>query len=151
MFERILVPLDGSRFGSMAVQYATEIAQRYGAEVILMNAVVPAPIAPGMVEVSVRSARLEDEHGILKVKRYLQRKTLEVTKQGVSCSYRLLIGQPVRSILHSCHKERADLVVMSTRGKGGLKRAVLGSVADQVTRESKIPVLLVQRGRRRAG
>ena len=151
MFERILVPLDGSRFGSMAVSYAVEIAERFGAEVILMSAAVPTPVEPVGVGITVRTARLEDRRHFRRATRYLQRKALGVRKQGIACSHHVVMGQPVRSILQTCRRRGADLIVMATHGRGGLKRAVLGSVADQVARESRTPVLLVQRGRRSSG
>lgn len=158
MFKRILVPLDGSRFSSTALKYAVDIGQRYDADIILMQAVVPAtpaavPATPEgtmstvVVAVTVEAARLEDGRNIAKAKRYLQRKTREVAGKGLKCSYRLQKGDPGKSILRLCRAEGADVIVMSSHGKGGLKRAFMGSVSDEVVRQSRVPVLIIRPAR----
>ena len=86
MFKRILVPLDGSRFGSRALQYATEVAQHFGAEVVLMQVVKPTTpvatttgMAPGMespatAELAAQAALEEDKRNSTRAKRYLSGK-----------------------------------------------------------------------------
>jgi len=159
MFKRILVPLDGSRFSSSALRYAIGIAQRFNAQIILIEAVKPvtpsavpaeaeATTVPVVTEVAVQAARLEEKRSVTKTKRYLQRKVRDVTKRGIKCSYRIEMENPAESILKTCRKEGVKLIIMSTHGKGGLKRAILGSVADEVTRKSRVPVMLIRQGTR---
>jgi nucleotide-binding universal stress UspA family protein len=86
MFKRILVPLDGSRFGARALRYATEVAQRFGAEVILMRVIVPATIVltpagvlPGMggtvaPETAAQATLEEEKRSVARAKRYLSGK-----------------------------------------------------------------------------
>lgn len=159
MFKRILVPLDGSRFSSTALKYAVDVAEHYKAQIILMQAVVPATptavpatpvgtLSPVTAELAVQSARLEDRENASKAKRYLQRKAREVSRRGIECSYRITRGDPARSIIRLCRQEKVNLVTLSSHSKGGLKRAILGSVTDQLVRESKVPVLLIRPGRR---
>ena len=158
MFKRILVPLDGSRFSSTALKYAVDVAQRYSADIILAQVVVRAtpaviPATPegamstAVLESAVEAARLEDTRNTVKAKRYLQRKGREVTEKRLECSYRVQKGDPARTILELCRKEGADLVVMASHGKGGLKRAFMGSVSDEVVRQSRVPVLIVRPAR----
>ena len=155
MFKKILVPLDGSRFSSQALRYAVDLAQRYGASVMLVEAVIPATptaipsAAEGAfsgvtAEMAIRAAQLEECSNTSKVGRYLRRKVREIEKLGVPCSMRIVRGSPARCIVATARRENADLVVMTTHGKGGLKRAIVGSVADEVVRESRTPVLLIR-------
>lgn len=160
MFERIFVPLDGSRFGSSALKYATAVAQCFGAQVVLVQAVKPAipsmalatpegMVSPYTAGIAVQGAREQDRRNVAKARRYLRRKARELRNTGMACSFSIPIGEPAQSILKVCHKGRADLIIMSTHGKAGLKRVILGSVADEVSRKSRVAVLLVpQKGRR---
>ncbi|HEY92485.1 MAG TPA: universal stress protein [Dehalococcoidia bacterium] len=59
-------------------------------------------------------------------------------------SYDVVIGDPAQSIMEFDKKERMDLIVMSTHGKSGLKRAIMGRVADAVIRDSGKPVLVIR-------
>ena len=59
------------------------------------------------------------------------------------------MGTPAKSIIEFCQKEGVDLVVMTTHGRNGLKRAFVGSIADEVIRESGVPVLVIRPQRRR--
>jgi nucleotide-binding universal stress UspA family protein len=156
MFKRILVPLDGSRFGSRAIQYATDVAQRFAAEVILMQVVKPTTLVPattGMApgieglapaEITVQAALEEDKRNAAYAKRYLSGKAREIRSQGIKVKYEVIIGEPAQSIKKFAQKGHIDLVVMTTHGKSGLKRAIMGSVADAVIRESGKPVLVVR-------
>ncbi len=156
MFKRILVPLDGSRFSSSAVKYAVEVSKHFKADIIFMQAVTPAtpyvatPITPiGTISstaanLAAEATRLTDRENVSKAKRYLQRKFRETTSKGLKCSYKVTIGDPTESIMSLCHNEGVDLVVMSSHGKGRLKRAIAGSVADKLTRESRVPILLIR-------
>jgi len=156
MFKRLLVPLDGSRFGSRALQYATEVAQRFDAEVIVMQVVKPATpmpattgMAPGMespttAELTVQAALDEDKRNTARAKRYLGGKVRAIKSQGIKGSYRVAVGDPAESIIEFSQKDHVDMVIMTTHGKSRLKRAIMGSVADAVIRESGKPVLVVR-------
>lgn len=156
MFKRILVPLDSSRFSSQAIRYATKVAQRFDAEVILVQAIHPATLMPVMTEdlttvespatakMAIEAAFSEDNRHITRAKRYLSRKIGGIRSHGIKGSYHVIIGDPPESIMEFAWKEHIDLVVMTTHGKGGLKRAIMGSVADAVIRKSGKPVLVVR-------
>jgi nucleotide-binding universal stress UspA family protein len=153
MFERIVVPLDGSRFSATALNYATEIAKQFGSEVILIHVVIPAnPMiwaspsgvaSPKATEIAIEAAQLRDKENAQRARRYLKRKLRQVAAQGIKTSLHVSIGSPAKSIIEFCEKERVNLVVMTTSGKSGIKRAILGSVADELIREPGIPVLAI--------
>jgi len=154
MFKRLLVPIDGSRFGLRALRYATEVARRFEAEVMLLQVIKPTtPVIadgpPGVgspvgSEIAMQAAAEEDESNAARAKRYLNGKVRGVKSQGMVGSYSVIVGDPSRSIIAFAQKERIDLIVMSTHGKSGLKRAIMGSVADAVIRESGKPVLVIR-------
>jgi len=154
MFKRLLVPLDGSRFGSRALRYATEVAQRFGAEVILIRVIRPTtPVivvgahnvaSPAESEIAVQAAFEADKRNATRAKRYLSDKIRAIKPRHIKASYQVAIGDPAQSIIEFSKKKNIDLVVMTTHGKSGLKRAVIGSIADVVIRESGKPVLVIR-------
>jgi nucleotide-binding universal stress UspA family protein len=156
MFKRLLVPLDRSRFGSRAVRYAVEIAKRFGSEVILLHVIQSAvriPSTTGMApyvqnpasaEITVQAAIEVDKRNATRAKRYLSSKVRAIKSQDVKAKYQVVVGDPAQSIIEFTEKGKMDLVVMTTHGRSGLKRAVMGSVADAVIRNSGKPVLTVR-------
>lgn len=154
MFKRLLVPLDGSRFGSRALRYATEVAQRFGAEVILIRVIRPTtPViaagthgvaSPAESEIAVQAALEANKRNAARAKRYLRDKVRAIRSRHTKASYQVAIGDPAQSIMEFSKKENIDLVVMTTHGKSGLKRAIMGSIADVVIRESGKPVLVIR-------
>jgi nucleotide-binding universal stress UspA family protein len=154
MFKRLLVPLDGSRFGSRALRYATEVAQRFGAEVILIRVIRPTtPViaagahgvaSPAESEIAVQAALEADKRNAARAKRYLRDKVRSIRSRHTKASYQVAIGDPAQSIMEFSKKENIDLVVMTTHGKSGLKRAIMGSIADVVIRKSGKPVLVIR-------
>jgi nucleotide-binding universal stress UspA family protein len=156
MIKRILVPLDGSRFGSRALKYAREISQKFGAEVVLLQVVQPATpmpatssiapdlASPAATRIAVKIAMDEDKRNVAEAKKYLGRKAREMESGATEISSQVIIGDPAQAIMKAARKERADLIVMTTHGKSGIRRAILGSVADEVIRNSRKPVLVIR-------
>lgn len=156
MFKRILVPLDGSRFASRSLKYAQELAQPLKAEVILLQVVKPAiPVAgasgveagmqsPSSARIAVEIALNEDKRNVSHAGRYLSRKSRELKAQGIQASHKVVVGDPAETIMAYAKKAKADLIIMTTHGKSGIIRAVMGSVADEVVRKSGKPVLVAR-------
>jgi nucleotide-binding universal stress UspA family protein len=160
MFKCILVPLDGSRLSGQALSYAIDIAKRYQSKVIAMRVVPPATVVPSSTateigidpaaaRIAVQSARIQDRANVVRTRKYLQRKLRAITGKGVEGAYHIAVGEAGKSIIRYSAEARVDLIVMMTSGRGGLKRAILGSVADEVSRKAGVPVLLVPKRRRR--
>ncbi|MFC1953854.1 universal stress protein [Chloroflexota bacterium] len=155
MFKHILVPLDSSRFSSRALRYAIEIAQRFDAEVTLMQVVKPAtPVitttvmgtgieSPTTAKLTARASFAEDKRNMTRAKRYLSRKVREIKSQGIKGTYRVEVGETAQSIMRFAQEDHMDIVIMTTRGKGGLKRVIMGSVTDEVVRGLGKPVLVI--------
>jgi nucleotide-binding universal stress UspA family protein len=141
----IVVPLDGSPFAEHALGYAAAIARATGARLrlVLVHQLREAPIGPegaqlyAQIEVALRKS----ERSYLRelARRLRERSKLEVTVVSPD-------GPVTPALLRYLDESDPDLVVMSTHGRGAAGRALLGSVADRVVREAKVPVLLVRPG-----
>ena len=154
MFSKILVPLDGSKFASRALDIAYEVADHFKAELILFRVVHPlkTPILTGGVYSEAMSAQtaeitteiaLKDEARRKKqAERYLKGKVRKGC-QDVTCSWEIAVGQAGQEIIKRAKERKVDLIIMSAHGTGGIKRAILGSVADEVSRKSKKSVMIV--------
>lgn len=129
---RILVPVDGSQASEQAVPSALSVARRTGAEVKLVY--VEDELSPGSEPESYPQDVLRDYE-----------------TRGVSVEARVLTGSPADAVLAASSEMGADLLVLTSRGRGGVKRALLGSTADRIIRRSEVPVLLVRGGGEGAG
>ena len=155
MFQTIMVPLDGSRFSLRALPYALDITKRYKARVVLLRAVeksipfsgvgTPMGLETGAsARMAMEEAARLDRLNTQRARKYMKKKLDEVISESIEATFHVVTGEPFESIVKTCKKERADLIVMTTHGKSGLKRAILGSVADKVIRESRTPVMVIR-------
>jgi nucleotide-binding universal stress UspA family protein len=136
--ERILVPTDFSPGSHAALGYAAVFAARFGAviEVLHVQDEADNPQAAASQEAETQRERTESQ---------MDRFLLGTPGlEGVKMVRRLRAGNPADAILALAEKERFDLIVLGTRGRTGLKRLVLGSVAEKVMREATCPVLTVR-------
>lgn len=150
MIRSLLVPLDGSRFAEQAVPTAAAIARREGAALRLVRVHVPAAILPFAGAMPVDA---EFERRLRSIDAdYLDRAARRVEREyGVAAGRALLDGPVVDSIDRYAREAGADLIVMTTHGRGGIARAWLGSVADGLARRAHRPVLLIRPDRRPSG
>jgi nucleotide-binding universal stress UspA family protein len=139
----VLLPLDGSEFAAQALPWAAAIARKARARLRLALVHQPPEPPPG----DKASARLYTriELALRKSQReYLRRTAAEVKAGSLQVTSVTLEGTPASALASYAREVGVDLVVMTTHGRGGLDRAWLGSVADQVLRSSEIPVLLIR-------
>ncbi len=138
MYERILLPTDGSEGNNRAVRQAIDLAAETGAELHVLFVVEEMPYAPEMMDDRVE-ARLREigEEAIEEIRR-------QADDAGVELRTGIEEGVPHRSILEYTDAEGIDLVVMGTHGRSGLDRYLLGSVTERVVRGAKVPVLTVR-------
>jgi len=136
--ERILVPLDGSKLAEAALDVAVDLAAGARATYILIRAVEAhaLPVADPM-DAQVKVVREAEEYlGAVQERLAEQQITNVVT--GV------WYGRAAGTIVEAAHAKKADLIVMSTHGRSGLGRLILGSVAEAVLRGTTVPVLIVR-------
>lgn len=148
VFNKILVANDGSKTAEKAMDFAFDLAEKYLADVLVVSVfdvnstsldVSEMLFAP--VGTTKYLEELETfyenilEAAIKKAKRI--NKNLKVTKK-------LLTGRAADKIVETANDENVDLIVIGSRGLGGIKEIFLGSVSDRVADETKCPVLIVK-------
>lgn len=137
MFERILLPVDGSEHSRKAVQIAGDLARRYGAEVVVLHAREHELTWGADIDIeSAEEARLLVD-GVV---RELKDAGTNVRGEVV----RVPLGDVPRAILDVAKAEDAGLIVMGTRGLSDWERLLLGSVAHKVVHLADVPVLVVR-------
>lgn len=142
---RILVPLDGSALAEGALPFAQELARAFDAEILLLRIWAPsAYIIEGYP--AARSTLELDQAASASIDEYLGQKTLELKSQGLHVKWETEIGPTADGILQTVEAQAASIIVMSTHGRSGLGRWVMGSVAERVLSASPVPVLLVRSG-----
>ena len=134
----ILVPLDGSPLGELALTPAVDLARDKGARLILLRAAEAHTLVADPTEAQVAAVR-EAEDYLAAVR---ARVAAAITEVETSVWY----GPPAEAIVEAARYRGADLIVMSSHGRSGLGRLVLGSVAEMVLRATPTPILLIRAG-----
>jgi nucleotide-binding universal stress UspA family protein len=132
----ILHPTDFSESSEAALELARALARDYEARLVVLHA-YPPPVT--LAEVADRrrpDGIREDLLGKLQ--------DLVLDDRTVAVAYRVAEGRPADVILDTAAREGCDLIVMGTHGRSGLGRAVMGSVAEEVTRRARCPVATVR-------
>jgi nucleotide-binding universal stress UspA family protein len=142
MFKRMLVPLDGSELAEVALSYAKELAGRLDLELFLLQVYEPHGSESQFtcqlyIERAAEMAEMQS--------RGVQTKT-GATPGGKAVEARgaVVTGHPAEEIIRFASENNIDLILMATHGRSGVKRWVLGSVADKVLRASEVPIWLVR-------
>ena len=152
MIEKILVALDGSKSADKALDFALDLAEKYSATVTLLTVVdaVPVPLtayaapdmqplAPVFMEKYLKELKNHHENMLAKAL-----KKAKKSKPSVKISKKLVEGRPAPTIIETAKAGDFDIIVMGSRGLGGIKEFFLGSVSDRVADEAPCPVLIVK-------
>ena len=138
MYDRILVPTDGSDGARAAFEHALALAEQFDAELHVVNAVDPTAVPPEVGAEGVLDALRESGYDAVDELRD------RADDAGVAVETAVLQGPPHGSILTYVEDHGVDLVVMGTHGRTGLGRWLLGSVTERVVRTAPVPVLTVR-------
>src|SRR5215207_3883128 len=142
---RIIVPLDGSDFSFRAAKYAVNLARLTGGEIICIHAIVDLPyieyLRPGIVTINryIDGAKKQTEKWVSQVRAMASNEDIKITSNTI-----FNLPSVAESLISYAAEQKADLIVMGTRGRSGLKRLVLGSVASAVVMHASCPVLVVR-------
>jgi len=140
MYRNILVPLDGSKFAEEVLPHAEAIAKMEGARITIVR--VPDLTPLGYPGDGYYSALLEREEEEASAQIYIDRKVEALQKDDVEATGFTRKG-PIRdAILGAAEETKADLIAMSTHGRKGFSRFLFGSIAEDVARNSNIPVMM---------
>ena len=131
LFERIMIPTDGSKFADRSEDVAMEIAKKFNSTVIAVHIIDEKLIYPFEV--------LEDEG-----KSILKKVRDKAEKEDLAIEDVLIVGSPIHDMAKIVKKTKSDLVVIGTHGKTGLEKLILGSVAENALKTVQVPLLLVK-------
>jgi len=137
---RILVPTDLSDFAALALRYAAMIRERAGSQLTLLYAdetYLPVDLLEAPLGFYLESAPKSREK--------LQAKFDEYAKAQIGGKFETIVVQdsPARAILNTAQSMHPDLIIMGTHGRSGVRRAILGSVTENVLHEVESPVLTI--------
>lgn len=136
--KRILVAVDGSATAVEATNVAMGLAKCTGADVVALF------VDSGRTMDPLEAMQTEEEEGVHHSRAGLTVAETAGTKNGVPVRTLVREGAVAHQILSAAEDEGADLVVIGSEGRTGLKRVMLGSIAESVLREAAVPVLVVR-------
>ena len=142
MYKRILVPLDGSSLAEAVLPHAISLAQTSGAEIILVRVTLNPAAEFSFSDPSIASSIIEESD--FETKRYLNTLSAKLESAGLRVSFLIRQGPIAETILEVADAMQVDLIAMSTHGRSGIQRWLMGSVADRVVRHSQLPVMLIR-------
>lgn len=138
--KKILVAVDGSEAARHALAMATDLAQRYGAELTIATVVEPVFVPPepyGFQSGALEAANREY------AQRVVAQALEDARKGGVEAKTQILVGAPADLIVDAGESMGVDLIVIGSRGRQAVARVLLGSVSDRVAHLARRPVLIV--------
>ncbi|MFC1866336.1 universal stress protein [Chloroflexota bacterium] len=136
-FKKVLLPLDGSIFSEIATIYAANLVKNQNVELILLSVLITESRKNPEEELYYLDKRIDVINATLKAQ-----KESGGTKPIIKRE--LIIGKPANEILNYKRDYNIDLIIMATRGRSGVTKLIMGSVASKVVSASGIPVLLVK-------
>ena len=136
LFDRILVPLDGSALAESVLTQVRRLLAHRDAELLLLQVVTmpPSTEADAGEPLDLLWGRATE---------YLSKVAARLSEEGFRVRPKIVEGFPANRILDVARRERATLIAMSTHGRTGISRWVFGSVTEKVLRASPIPVLAI--------
>ncbi|MBI4267520.1 MAG: universal stress protein [Chloroflexi bacterium] len=148
MYQKIVVPLDGSKLAESVFPHLEAVARGCSTEEVVLVSVtehitgtVPTDylVAEHITTIPVSIGKKQGQ-----AQRYLARIARRLAKKGIKARTEVLIGDPAEEIISFVKKTDADLILMASHGRSGISRWTHGSVADRVFRASSVPVLMVR-------
>ncbi len=138
MFNHIVVPLDGSKLSEAALAYVAPLALRMNSKVVLLH----ADSDPYADMFGVQGAG-RDEGSLPNATDYLQSVSERLQSEGVQCETHHEVGAPAATILKYVDEHQPDLIALSTHGRSGVRRMVVGSVTTTILPRAQTPVLVI--------
>ncbi len=143
MYTRILVPLDGSELAEEVLPYVRILARAFQASIELLR--VFEPVSPSVADPDhglyldriVESIRIQTQD-------YLEAVASSLREEGLTVASTVHEGSPATHIVHEAEKKSVSLIAMSTHGRSGMSRWVLGSITDKVLHATTKPLLVVR-------
>lgn len=142
MYKKILVPLDGSALAEGVLIHAKALAYSEGAEIILLCVAANPALEFAFADPALAQSAIDQLEA--EAQQYLDDLIAKFRKEGFKVSSILADGAVAEMILQVAEDIQADTIAMSTHGRTGPSRWLIGSIAERVVRNSKIPVMLIR-------
>lgn len=144
MFSRILVAVDGSKAAERALDFATDLAKKYAAKLIIIHVILNrvyavTPSEAGMMAPTVCLSEKESEG-----RKIIDRAEEHAGSKSVDFECKMSHGVPADEIVKCVNAERVDLVVLGSRGLTEVRSFLFGSVSDRVAHRVRCPTLIVK-------
>lgn len=147
MYDRILVPTDGSKVAEIAVDHAVDIAEKYDASLYALYVVDTDAVDLALGTEQVDRIRAGKFGEMDELKSRAEEATDAVvekaSKRGIKATAEFRTGRPHTVISDFAENHDIDLIVMGSKGRSGIRRALLGSVTERTLRSTHRPVLVV--------
>ncbi|MBC7076247.1 MAG: universal stress protein [Syntrophomonadaceae bacterium] len=145
MFDNILVPVDGSDYSNNAVKKAVAIAEKYDSNITLLHVISHSQIANIVPPQTLPVVTEEMLEGLTQVgKEILEEAHKIIGPKKLNVSVELAWGSPAQVILEKANSKPYDLIIIGSRGRGGISGLLLGSVSDRVAHLASCPVMIVK-------
>ena len=151
MFERILVPLDGSALAERALPHAEVFARIFGSTIILLQILDPTSYHENPESVDPLSWQIRKTESDLymsgiaaRVRKNVPENLTDKDRKGAKVEYTIREGKPAENIVNFAHTENIDLLIISTHGSSGLSRWNISSITEKVLNLVYLPVLIVR-------
>ena len=135
---KILVPLDGSKTSFKGLDKAIYLARQCGATITGLYVVSIYPQHLGDLITPLKAKLIED------AEKFMEKAKVISAQNGIVFRHKIVYGDPKSDIIDFVKQNKFDLVVIGSRGLGGIKEAFLGSVSNAVVHKSHVPVLVVK-------
>jgi nucleotide-binding universal stress UspA family protein len=147
MYNKIIVPLDGSQLAECVLPHVEALAKGCHAKEVLFVRAVEPYIQPAVTaefvmkpqDIAAIDARMKAE-----AEAYMKKLVDSHRYEGVKSGWKVIMGKAAESLVDLGKQDSADLFVIATHGRSGASRWVYGSVADRILRSACIPVLMVR-------
>ncbi len=144
MYQRILVPLDGSKRAEAILPHVETLAQQFGAQVVFVRVVEPIPYVAGPEGMPIALRDQEIELRRDEAQTYLDGWKGEFREKGIHAEALVFQGPVVEAITDAAEMKEADLIAIASHGRTGLSQCFYGSVASGVLNRVDRPLLVIR-------
>jgi len=146
MYNKIMVPLDGSRLAECVLPHVEAFIEEYNVgNIVFVRIVEPAVIFhSGEYPISPEVLRESESASKSAAKDYLDQIVNRFKREGTELQSEVLLGRVAESLVDFAEKNDSDLILIASHGRSGVRRWVRGSIADKILHSSTVPVLIVR-------
>jgi nucleotide-binding universal stress UspA family protein len=144
MYQKILVPLDGSERAAKILPHVENLAAIHTSQIVLIRVVHTIILDDGYKNIQYQESMAATQKVFQEAENYLEGVAVKLKKKGLSVQHLIQTGPVVKTILDIALKENVDLIAMASHGRSGLGRVFYGSVAAGIIQHIDRPLLIIR-------